>query len=61
MKKLLVPALALVAATGLAACSERTQDQAAATADNAAADMAATTDNATDDVGAATDNALGSA
>ena len=58
----IVPAaLALIAAASLAACSQKTQDAAANTADGTATDFNATTRNAVDDVNAATDRALGTA
>lgn len=54
-------AFALIAAASLAACSQKTQDDAGNTADSAATDFNATTRNAVEDVAAATDRAMNSA
>jgi len=60
MKKTLLP-LAAIAALGLAACSQNTQNETAQAADAIAADANATMSEAAGDVEAATDGALSSA
>lgn len=60
MKRAILP-LALVASLGLAACSERAQNETAEAADTVAADVNATMGDAMNDVQAATDAAFGAA
>ena len=61
MKRLMMTGLVAVTALGLAACSERAQNESAQAGNAIAADTAATTSNAVEDVDAATDRALNSA
>ena len=61
MKRFVMAGLAVVAATGIAACSQNAQNESAEAGNAMAADTEATTDNAVNDVDAATDQALGSA
>ncbi|WP_448500975.1 hypothetical protein [Sphingomonas sp.] len=61
MKKSTLLPLALVAAFGLAACSENAQNETSEAADAVAADMNSTMSEAAADVDAATDSALQSA
>ncbi|MBX3592892.1 hypothetical protein [Sphingomonas sp.] len=60
MKRVLLP-LAAVAALGLAACSEKAQNETAEAAEAVGADANATMTEAANDVESATDRALGSA
>lgn len=60
MKKALLP-LAAVAALGLAACSDKAQNETAEAAEAIGADVNATMGEAADDVEAATDGALSTA
>ncbi len=60
IKKFALP-LALVAAMGVAACSEKAQDESAEAGNAIAADTAATTSEAVNDVDAASDEAFGAA
>ncbi len=60
MKRVLLP-LAALAALGLAACSEKAQNETAEAANTIAADANATMGEAAADVEAATDGALSSA
>lgn len=58
MKRLFTTGLIAATALGLAACSERAQNESAEAGNAIAADTAATTSNAVNDVDAATDRAL---
>ena len=60
IKKFALP-LALVAAMGVAACSEKAQDESAEAGNAIAADTAATTSEAVNDIDAASDEAFGAA
>ena len=60
IKKFALP-LGLVAALGVAACSEKAQDESAEAANAIAADADATTDKAVNDIDAASDEAFGAA
>ncbi|MFL9839438.1 hypothetical protein ABS767_00560 [Sphingomonas sp. ST-64] len=60
MKRVFLP-LAAVAALGLAACSDKAQNETAEAAEAIGADANATMSEAADDVETATDSALGAA
>ena len=61
MKFFVTAGMALVAAAGLSACSQKAQNESAEAANAIGADASATTENAVGDVDTATDQALGSA